>query len=344
MGLFDFIGMGGSGARNTFEPKPADITNPFGTNVEAQKQVAGAQQTSAGLMGQQGALAGQLVGKMDQTDPRVNALAGQLAQGVGGDPRLASLYGQFQGASGQADPRMAAMFGQFQQGSNAVDPRLGSMFQQFQQSAQGDPRYAQLFQQATNLATGQGPNPAQQQFQQNLNQAIQQQAGGVASVRGLNPALAARMAAQGGASMMQGAAGQAATLQAQQQLAGQQQQAGILGQLGAERAQFGQMGLGAAGQIAGLQQQYGQMGAGMAGQMAGLQQGYGQLAAGVAGQDIAGRAQFGQLAGNLYGQQGALQAQYGQMGAGMLGQMGGQGLTQQQILQAAIANQNAQRV
>lgn len=201
MGLFDAIGSV-LGTSNRFRPQGAEITNPFGTNQAAQQAVGAERGASAGILGQQGALAGQLIGRMNQEDPR----------------------------------------------------------------------YAALISQAMEQAAGRGPNPAQAQFQQNVNQAVQQQAGGVASVRGLNPALAARLAAQGGAGMLQGAAGQAATLQAQQQIAAQQ------------------------------------------------------------------------MAGGLLGQQGALQAQFGGMGAGLLGTMGQQGLGQQQVTQAALANLNAQRV
>lgn len=79
---------------------------------------------------------------------------------------------------------------------------------------------------------GEGPNPAQQQFMQNVNQNIRQQAGALASQRGINPALAGRMAAQMGAEANQNAAGQAALLQAQQQLAAQQQLGQNYGQMG----------------------------------------------------------------------------------------------------------------
>ncbi len=71
-------------------------------------------------------------------------------------------------------------------------------------------------------AAGQGPNPAQQQFKQNVDAGTQAAAGTIASQKGISPALAAELIArqQGGA--MQNAAGTAATLQAQQQLAAQQ--------------------------------------------------------------------------------------------------------------------------
>jgi hypothetical protein len=69
---------------------------------------------------------------------------------------------------------------------------------------------------------GQGPNIAQQALQQNTAQGIRQQQGLMASQKGINPALAARQAALGGAEMQQQAAGQGALMQAQQQLAAQQ--------------------------------------------------------------------------------------------------------------------------
>lgn len=193
---------GALGMQNQYDPQSANIANPFGSDAAAQAAIGNAMGASGGVWGQQGALAQQLIQRMNQSDPRYDA----------------------------------------------------------------------LIQQTMAQAAGQGPNPAQAQFQQNMNQAVQQQAGAIASVRGLNPALAARLAATGGAGMMQNAAGQAATLQAQQQLAAQG------------------------------------------------------------------------LAGQLIGQQTQLQQGYGGLGASLLGTMGGQGMTQQQILQAAIANQNAQRV
>lgn len=85
----------------------------------------------------------------------------------------------------------------------------------------------------TGQANGTGPNPAQSQFQQNVNQNIAQEAGSIGSVKGLNPALAAKMAAENAGQQGQAAAGQAATLQAQQQIAAEQA-------LGAQQAAEGQ--------------------------------------------------------------------------------------------------------
>lgn len=70
-----------------------------------------------------------------------------------------------------------------------------------------------------NQANGIGPNPAQAQYNQNVNNLARQQAGAIASTKGISPALQARLIAEQGANAGQNAAGQAATLQAQQQIA-----------------------------------------------------------------------------------------------------------------------------
>lgn len=73
-------------------------------------------------------------------------------------------------------------------------------------------------------AMGQGPNPAQAQLAQNTGANIQQQAALMAGQRGANAnsGLMARQAAMQGGNMQQQAVGQAATMQANQQLAAQQ--------------------------------------------------------------------------------------------------------------------------
>lgn len=76
------------------------------------------------------------------------------------------------------------------------------------------------YNQFNNLAQGIGPNPAQAQFQQNANQLAKQQSGMIGAQKGINPGLAARLIANQGASAGQNIAGQAATLQAEQQLQG----------------------------------------------------------------------------------------------------------------------------
>lgn len=79
------------------------------------------------------------------------------------------------------------------------------------------------------LAQSQGQGPAQVIARANQDRANQMMAGQMASARGMNPALAARMAAQQGAQGQQ----QVAQLNAQQQLASQ----GALGNMYAQQAQ-----------------------------------------------------------------------------------------------------------
>lgn len=97
---------------------------------------------------------------------------------------------------------------------------------QTQQQRQGDVYSQQqsLAQTLLNQSQGQGPNPAQAQLAQQTGVNAQQQAALMASQRGAsaNPALLARQAAMQGANVQQQGVGQAATLQAQQQLAAQQ--------------------------------------------------------------------------------------------------------------------------
>jgi hypothetical protein len=89
---------------------------------------------------------------------------------------------------------------------------------------------------------GQGPNPAQLQYQQNAESAIQNNAGLLASQRGLNPALAARMASQNAAQMQGTAAQNSAVMQAQQQLAAQNQLQNLYGTMGNQQlSQQGQI-------------------------------------------------------------------------------------------------------
>lgn len=80
-----------------------------------------------------------------------------------------------------------------------------------------------LANQLQNQANGQGPNPAQIQFGQNLNAATQAAAGTIASEKGISPALQAQLIAQQQGAAGQNAASGSALMQSQQQLAAQQQ-------------------------------------------------------------------------------------------------------------------------
>lgn len=126
---------------------------------------------------------------------------------------------------------------------NAVDnTKFNNVFGQ-QQALAG--QYGQV-------ASGQGPNPAKEMLRQQTGQNVNMAQGQAASQRGVNPALAARLAVDSGAGMNQQAAGQGATMGAQQQLAAMGQQAGVLGQMqqGANAQQGVQTAaLGTAGQL-----------------------------------------------------------------------------------------------
>jgi hypothetical protein len=85
-----------------------------------------------------------------------------------------------------------------------------------------------LIGQLQTAANGGGPNPALEQLRETTNANAARTAGAIASQRGINPALAARMAMDAGANANQTAAGQAATLAAQQQIAARSQLAQAL--------------------------------------------------------------------------------------------------------------------
>lgn len=77
---------------------------------------------------------------------------------------------------------------------------------------------------------GEGPNPALDQLRMTTNQNANQANAIMASNRGINPALAAKLASEQVANANQQAAGQAALQSAQQQIAAQQLGGGLLGQ------------------------------------------------------------------------------------------------------------------
>ncbi len=101
---------------------------------------------------------------------------------------------------------------------------------------------------------GQGPNPALAQLNNTTGQNVQQQAALMASQRGAgaNTGLMARQASMQGGNIQQQAAGQAAVMQAQQQLAAQsmlgQQQSQIAGQQQNALSGYNQAAQGAQGQ------------------------------------------------------------------------------------------------
>lgn len=86
------------------------------------------------------------------------------------------------------------------------------------QQQNGLSNQTQVYNQLQGVANGTGPNPAQAQYQQNIQNLAQQQAGALASAKGISPALQARLVSQQGSAAMQNAAGQGATNLANQQL------------------------------------------------------------------------------------------------------------------------------
>lgn len=120
----------------------------------------------------------------------------------------------------------------------------------------------QLLSQLGRQAQGQGPNPALNQLNQATGQNIASQAALMAGQRGssANPALIARQAALQGANTQQQAVGQGATMSAQQQLANQQQLAGLQQQLTGQQANatnnYTQATQGEQGQLLGAQAAY----------------------------------------------------------------------------------------
>lgn len=77
---------------------------------------------------------------------------------------------------------------------------------------------SQVYNQLQGVANGTGPNPAQAQYQKNIQDLAKQQSGAISSVQGISPALAARMISQQGSAAMQNAAGQGGANLANQQL------------------------------------------------------------------------------------------------------------------------------
>jgi hypothetical protein len=145
-------------------------------------------------MGQIGSTLGNLVG---------------IGQNAGLDTYGASPYGQNYGA----------LTGQMNQNYQAVNASQTALANQL-----------------GNVASGQGPNPAQAVLNQSTGANVANQGALAAGQRGAaqNVGMMARGAANQGRAAQQQAAGQGASMQAQQQLGAMGQQANVLGQQGSE--------------------------------------------------------------------------------------------------------------
>ncbi len=218
-------------------------------NMNAALTSANGVGAEANALGQQGGLNQQLAG----------------ANGVGA--QVGALYGQ-----GDLNSQLAMA-----NGVGAQSQAIGNL--------QG------LSGQYQDIANGGGPNPAQAMLNQQTGNNIANQAALLAGQRGAgaNIGLMARQIGQQGAGMQQQAVGQAATMQANQQLA-------ALGQIGAAQQAAGNL---ATNQVAAQQSGLGQqanIGAGLVGaQQAGIGQ-QANIGAGVANQQQAGINAQGTLA------------------------------------------------
>lgn len=105
--------------------------------------------------------------------------------------------------------------GQIQNSYNQVQNLINAL-----QAQGGLQNQSQVYNQLQQIASGQGPNPAQAMLNQTTGQNVANQAALMAGQRGAssNVGLLARQAAQQGAQIQQQAAGQGATMQAQQGL------------------------------------------------------------------------------------------------------------------------------
>jgi hypothetical protein len=112
-------------------------------------------------------------------------------------------------------------------GTQSALQQQQALLQALQAQQGGVAGQGQVYGQLQDVIAGRGPNPAQAMLAQATGQNVANQAALMASQRGAqaNPALLAQQMAQAGSNAQQQAAGQAATLQAQQAL-------GALGQAG----------------------------------------------------------------------------------------------------------------
>jgi hypothetical protein len=205
--------------------------------------------------------------------------------------QVTGAYNQSQGALGQQ-----------QQLANQLASQGGIQNQQNVYNQQ-----QALAQQLQGISQGQGPNPAQAMLAQATGQNVANQAALMAGQRGAgaNAGLIARQAAQQGANTQQQAAGQAATIQAQQQL-------GALGALQQQQQNLANLATQQTGQQIGAVGNLNQLSQAEQGQLLGALQGQNQ-------------AQIGQanaISGAQTAQQSGLYTGLGQLGNAIQGAAG----------------------
>jgi len=133
----------------------------------------------------------------------------------------------FTARSGVSNDQLNKGYGSTQTGLTEYEQLLSAL-----KGVNGVQNQQNVYDQYGNIAQGLGPNPAQSMLNESTAQNVANQGALMASARGasVNPALVARLAAQQGGAIQQQAAGQGATLQAQQSLAALGAQGNIAGQ------------------------------------------------------------------------------------------------------------------
>lgn len=236
-----------------------------------------------------GGLAGGALGSV--LGPAGTAIGGALGSSLGGS--LAGSLGGSGVQSGQGwQPGQAPLIQPVTQGqlTNAYNQNQDVFGQQQNflnalNAQNGIQNQGQVFKSYADIANGAGPNPALAQLNQATGQNIAAQAALMAGQRGTgaNAGLLARQIGQQGAGIQQNAAGQAATLQAQQQLAALGAMGNIAGQqVGQQQSAIGQLG---------------NMGYTNQGQLLNSMQGFNQQLLGSNGQVIAAQAPLAVQAG-----------------------------------------------
>lgn len=354
-------GTGISGPQSTPIAKGITEDQVQGANTASQNSLASQQALLAALQSQNGlsqqvgaqgtnqALAAQLKnGAANQANVfgQGQNIAGQLAAN-NGIANQGQVYGQAQGLNAQLAANngaanqagaMAQQQGLNQQlgAANGVGTQ-GAAIAGLQNLAAQQQGTAAQYQ---NIANGTGPNPAQAALNQSTGQNVASQAALMAGQRGAgaNVGLLARQAAQQGAATQQQAVGQAATLQANQQIAGLQGLQAAQQNIGQTQQAIGGLGTTQAGmQQTGIAQQ-----AAQAGQMVSQQQAQQQALAAQAQNQVANQMTNQQaLAGQAAAQVGQ-QLQANQAVTNQANVLGGQQIAQTNA--GVAANQNQQQM
>lgn len=153
---------------------------------------------------------------------------GNVLGSVVGGP-VGGLSKGFSEAAGTQSQYQAGMPGIYQQN---FQPGLSQSASGFNQNINSQNELAQAL---MAQSRGEGPNPALLQLQQTTGQNMANANAMAAGARGVNPALAMRLAQQNAAMQNQQSAGQAALMSAQQQLGAQGQLAGLYSNIGQQQ-------------------------------------------------------------------------------------------------------------